>query len=202
MMTSLLARAKNEENKMPRSCSPTTIVAVIALLLSALLAMTSFAREPAKLAPGDTPPQLLGTTIDGDEIDAGEFAGKVLVVTFWASWCGPCKKELPILEGIQRVGKDSVKVVAVNIEDREQFRKVAKALSTLTLQITHDYRKQSSGAYGVRGIPHLVLIGRDGKVISVHRGYSEESVNSIIAEINAALAKSDAVEVVEAGLAK
>ena len=81
-----------------------------------------------------------------------------------------------------------MKVVAVNIEDREQFRKVAKALSTLTLQITHDYRKKSSDAYGVRGIPHLVLIGRDGKVINVHRGYSEESIDSIIEEINGALA--------------
>lgn len=183
---------------MPRSRSPKTFAAVIALSL--LLSATSIAREPAKLAklaPGDTPPQLLGTTIDGDEIDAGKFAGKVLVVTFWASWCGPCKKELPILEGIQRAGKDSVKVVAVNVEDRVQFRKVAKALSTLTLQITHDDRKQSSDAYGVNGIPHLVLIGRDGKVISVHRGYSEESVDSIIAEINAALAKTDAVKVVE-----
>jgi thiol-disulfide isomerase/thioredoxin len=174
--------------------SPTT-AAAIAFLLS--VSLTSIAREPAKLAPGDTPPPLLGTTMEGDEIDAGKFAGKVLVVTFWASWCGPCKRELPILEGIQRAGKDSVKVVAVNIEDREQFRKVAKALSTLTLQITHDYRKRSSEAYGVSGIPHLVLIGRDGKVINVHRGYSEESVDSIIAEINAALAKNDAVKVVE-----
>ena len=85
-----------------------------------------------------------------------------------------------------------MKVVAVNIEEREQFRKVTKALSTLTLQLTlqttHDYRKKSSDAYGVHGIPHLVLIGRDGKVISVHRGYSEESIDSIIEEINGALA--------------
>ena len=166
--------------------SPKTTTAAFALLLS--LCISSVAREPIKLAPGDTPPQLLGVNIDGEEIDAGKFVGKVLVVTFWASWCGPCKKELPILEGIQRAAKDSVKVVAINIEDRDQFRKVAKALSTLALQITHDYRKKSSDAYGVHGVPHLVLIGRDGKVINVHRGYSEASVDSIIAEINGALA--------------
>jgi thiol-disulfide isomerase/thioredoxin len=192
MITCRPAPKNKEENKMPFPLSAKTAAVTIALLLS----LSSMAREPTKLNPGDTPPQLLGTTMEGDEIDAGKFAGKVLVVTFWASWCGPCKKELPILEGIQRAGKDGVKVVAVNIEDREQFKRVAKALTSLTLQITHDYRKLSSDAYGVRGIPHLVLIGRDGKVISVHRGYSEASVDSIIAEINAALAKTDAVNVV------
>ena len=173
---------------MPRTLSPRIAIATLAFLLT--LCLPSIARERVKLSPGDTPPQSLGMTIEGDEIDAGKYSGKVLVVTFWASWCGPCRKELPLLEGIQRAAKDSVKVVAVNIEDRDQFRKVAKALSTLTLQLAHDYRKKSSEAYGVNGIPHLVLIGRDGKIIKIHRGYSEESVDSILAEINGALAIS------------
>ncbi|MEQ1516535.1 MAG: hypothetical protein ABL931_08620 [Usitatibacteraceae bacterium] len=54
-----------------------------------------------------------------------------------------------------------------------QFRKVTEPLSTTTRQFTwqtaHDYCEKSSDAYGVRGIPHLVLIGRDGKVINAHR---------------------------------
>jgi thiol-disulfide isomerase/thioredoxin len=154
------------------------------LAISGAIAAGSF-------AAGDTPPPLLGLTLEGKEVETTQFAGKVMVVTFWASWCGPCRKELPLLEGIQRVaGKDKIQVVAVNIEDRDQFRKVARALSTLTVTITHDYLKRSSDAYGVKGIPHMVLIGRDGKVITVHRGYSEEGVDEIIAEINRALAPS------------
>jgi thiol-disulfide isomerase/thioredoxin len=139
---------------------------------------------------GDSPPPFLGTNLDGDEIDASQFAGKILVVTFWASWCGPCKKELPLLEGIQRVaGKERVQVVAINIEDRDVYRKLARGLkSGFTLSINHDTGKKASGAYGVHGIPHLVLIGRDGKVIAVHRGYSDEGIDAIIAEINKALA--------------
>jgi thiol-disulfide isomerase/thioredoxin len=145
-----------------------------------------------KIAPGDTPPLSLGQTREGQSIETSQYAGKVLVVTFWASWCGPCKKELPILEAIQNVaGTDKIQVVAVNIEEREQFIKIARALSSLKLTLTHDSRRRSADAYGVNGIPHLVLIGRDGKVINVRRGYSEEAMDSIIAEINTALAAPD-----------
>ena len=150
-----------------------------------------FVGTGAAAAPriGDWPPASLGTNLDGDEIRTSQFAGKVLVVTFWASWCGPCKKELPMLEGIQRVaGKEKVQVVAINIENRDVYRKLARGLKAYTLSINHDTGARASTAYGVHGIPHLVLIGRDGKVIAVHRGYSESGIDSIIAEINRALA--------------
>ena len=172
-------------NSTPR----TTIISIVTALL--LCMRPAIATEtPGKIAVGETPPPLIGVTTDGDEIKVTQFAGKVLVVTFWASWCGPCMKELPMLEGIQKVaGKERIQVVAINIEEREKFRKVAKALSSLNLQVTHDYGKKSSDAYGVHGIPHMLIIGRDGKVLAAHRGYGDSSLDGIIAEVNAALAK-------------
>lgn len=163
-------------------------VACVLLLLD-LGSAGALAAPVEKLVPGDTPPPSLGTNLDGDDVGTSRYAGKVLVVTFWASWCAPCRKELPMLEGIQQAaGKDKVQVVAINIEDRDVYRKLARRLNSLTLSLNHDAGKKSSEAYGVHGIPHLVLIGRDGKVIAVHRGYSEDSLDSIIAEINRALA--------------
>jgi thiol-disulfide isomerase/thioredoxin len=164
-------------------------IAASVLVLFYLFIGGAHAANTAKFKPGDTPPPSLGMNLDGDEIETGQYAGKVLVVTFWASWCAPCKRELPLLEGIQRVaGKDKVQVVAINIEDRDKYRKLARGMKTLTLSINHDYGRKASEAYGVSGIPHLVLIGRDGRIISVHRGYSEEGIDSIIEEINRALA--------------
>jgi thiol-disulfide isomerase/thioredoxin len=144
---------------------------------------------PGKVAIGSEPPAALGTTLDGKDVSTKDYAGKILVVTFWASWCGPCKAELPILENLQNAGKGSIQVVAVNIEERDQFRRVARALAGLKLQITHDAGKWASDAYGVKGIPHMIIIGGDGKVRSVHRGYGEGMIPQLVDEINSALAE-------------
>jgi len=144
------------------------------------------------IVPGVVPPTMLGVTRDGDPVETKQVAGKVLIVTFWASWCGPCLQELPKLEGIQRAaGKNNIQVVAVNIEERDQFRRLHNQLGpSFKVLLTHDYDKASRDAYGVNGIPHMLIIGRDGRVQKVHRGYDERALDTIIAEINAALAGS------------
>jgi thiol-disulfide isomerase/thioredoxin len=144
---------------------------------------------PGNVAIGAEPPPALGMTLDGKEVSTKDYAGKILVVTFWASWCGPCKAELPILENLQNAGKGSIQVVAVNIEERDQFRRVARVLAPLKLQITHDTGKWATGTYGVEGIPHMVIIGDNGRVRNVHRGYGEAMIPQLVEEINAALAE-------------
>src|SRR5690349_11394202 len=79
------------------------------------------------LGRGDSPRPELGVTLEGKTVDLKDGAGKVQVVTFWATWCGPCLREIPVLEGLQRTVKDRLRVVAVNIEDRAQFRKALRA---------------------------------------------------------------------------
>ena len=176
------------------------IQAIVALSLCVFTCVLVTAPTLAKptLATGDTPPPWLGLNLEGQPINTTQFAGKVLVITFWASWCGPCKRELPILEGLQIAGKGRIQVVAINTEERDQFRKVAKILSSLTLMMSHDYSHRAAEAYGVNGIPHMVMIGRDGKILSVHQGYGEGSLEGIVAEINAALAAPEAAAVMPA----
>jgi peroxiredoxin len=96
---------------------------------------------------------------------------------------------MPILEGIQKVaGPDQIRVVAVNIENAREFRRLAHRLSQLQLTLTNDAGGEVSAAYGRGAIPHLVLIGRDGRILNVHRGYDEKHLDQIIADVNAALA--------------
>jgi thiol-disulfide isomerase/thioredoxin len=160
----------------------------LALALLALLSLPGPAAEDGKQpGAGEVAPLPLGRTRDGDALETTQFKGKVLVVTFWASWCGPCLRELPILEGLQVAAKDRVRVVAINIEERDVFRRFSGRLPPLTLQIAHDLNKRASTAYGVKGIPHMVIIGRDGVIVSKHVGYGEDSLTHILEDVNQAL---------------
>jgi thiol-disulfide isomerase/thioredoxin len=139
-------------------------------------------------ATGENAPDVvLGTSATGAPVKAADYSGKVVVVSFWASWCGPCRKELPILEGLQRNGKGSIQVVAVNIESHDVFRKAVKLLSEAQVLLANDPNSRSQRAYGVKAIPHMVIIGRDGRIREVHKGYGEDSLPGIVDEINAAL---------------
>jgi thiol-disulfide isomerase/thioredoxin len=155
------------------------------LLMSALLATSNAFAIPAV---GDLAPDEFGKTINGDTPKLADYAGKVVVLSFWASWCGYCLKELPVLEGIQKAGKGNVQVIAVNQQSRNEFKEIERSLRVLTMKLTYDPEKKGGTAYGVKGIPHLVIIGRDGKIIEVHRGYGESSLPKILDAINLALA--------------
>ncbi len=147
---------------------------------------------PAAAAPkaGEPAPDFAGRTTEGKPISLSDYQGKVVVLSFWASWCGPCRKELPILEGIQQTaGKERIQVVAVNIEDGNTFRRLAPKMASLQLLVGSDAANEAQRAYGVNGIPHMVIIDKAGRVLRVNRGYSEAGVDDVVKDLNEALAQ-------------
>jgi thiol-disulfide isomerase/thioredoxin len=165
------------------------VITQIARLLIASAFLGTSAVAIAAPAVGDVPPPRVGFDLSGEPVLLTSFSGKAIVVSFWATWCAYCLKELPILHNIQRAaGKDSMQVIAVNTESREVFRKAARTLKELDVLHAHDNSHQAQDKYGVKGIPHLVIVGRDGRVVAVYTGYSESSLDGIVADINRALA--------------
>ena len=153
-------------------------------VLAACAVLFASSNSNAQLSPGDDPPPSLGRTRGGENISVADHLGKVQAITFWASWCGPCQTELPLLEKLQRVlGPDKLRVVAVNIEERDQFREATRPLADWKSTLTNDPNKEAFGKYKGSGIPYLLIISRDGKVRQVFRGYSEESVRKVVAAV-------------------
>ena len=155
-----------------------------------VVCLCALSTDAAMASPGagDQPPSEAGKTLNGDKVVLESYAGKAIVISFWATWCPYCLKELPILEGIQKVvGKDKIQVIAINTESYDVFRKVGRAMSDLNLLIAYDSGKKASEAYGVSGIPHMIIVGRDGRILRVYRGYSETSLDAIVADINTAV---------------
>ncbi len=157
----------------------------IAFALALLLATAAGAAHVP--VAGDTAPSYIGYGLDGKKVLLENYAGKVVVISFWATWCPPCRKELPVLGRIQMAGKGQIQVVAINTEDHSVFRDAAEILKELPIKLTNDETQKAFSSYGVKGLPHLLVIGKDGRIISVREGYGPSELDDVAAELNAAL---------------
>ena len=162
------------------------------LLLAALLALSpcAYAGDAVEQPGiGDVPPPIAMKDRKGDPVDLDALKGKVVVVTFWASWCGPCRRELPMLGHVQKlVGRDYLEVIAINMkEPRSDYLSVLRANKDLDLTFVHDVRGVVTDRYGVTALPNMFIIGQDGRIVRMHRGYSEEVLESFARELMALL---------------
>ncbi|GGI89848.1 TlpA family protein disulfide reductase [Shewanella gelidii] len=166
------------------------IVALIFLAIS----ISAHASETL-LEIGSEAPDYLGKDANGGKVYVSELEGKVIVVSFWASWCSPCLKELPILDNIQNhLGLDKVRVIAVNFrEDRKTYRKIKKVFKDTQLTLSHDPKGRIGKKYKVEGIPHLVIIDQQGRIAMQSVGYGESVIGEIADTLNELLAHSNSL---------
>lgn len=138
-------------------------------------AMLERARTPAltnKSAPAFELPSL-----DGRTISLADYRGqKKLVVSFWASWCGPCRMEMPSLRAFyERYHKDSnnFEILAISIDDRQKDAEEFANEEKLPFPVLLDLKSKVAEAYEVEGIPVLFVIDENGKVIYGHEGLDQ-----------------------------
>ena len=128
----------------------------------------------AALVPASPAPDFTLRTLDGKNLRLGEQRGRVVMVNFWATWCGPCRLEMPHLNRLYTKYRASGFVLfGVNVD--EDTRNAAAAASKMGLEfpVLPDADKKVSKQYDLSAMPSTVLIDRDGKVRHVHRGYRE-----------------------------
>lgn len=153
------------------------IILTIALLLSAQL---SLALEAGDKAPDFRLPLL---TQQGQMTLSG-YKGKVVYVDFWASWCGPCRKSLPLLNELRTELKgQGFEVLAINLdEDVKDARAFLKEFP-VSYPTLYDGEGKTPTAFGLRGMPTSYLIDRQGRIQSVHQGFKPSDISKIRAEV-------------------
>jgi peroxiredoxin len=147
------------------------IFKAVALTLVALGTALS-AAQAALPAPGSVAPDFTLKSNMGKNLKLSEYRGQVVMINFWASWCAPCRQEMPLLNHIyEQYRKVGFTLLGVNVDDRsETAQALAKQLGA-SFPILFDADKQVSHRYDVDAMPSTVLIDRGGKVRYIHRGY-------------------------------
>ena len=116
-------------------------------------------------------------SLDGKPVKLSAFRGKVVLLNFWATWCGPCKAEIPGFVELQQQYRDDLVVVGLSVDDpadkAKAFADQYKVNYPIVLGLGHDAIQEAYGP--IYGIPASFLISRDGKVCKRHLGIAPKS---------------------------
>jgi peroxiredoxin len=143
------------------------------LLLAAAAAATA-TLAAASIAPAQSAPDFTLRSLNGPNLRLQEQRGQVVMVNFWATWCGPCLVEMPHLNRLyEKYRSAGFVLLGVNIdEDSRQAANLANRLG-LRFPVLLDAEKKVSRLYDLSTMPSTVLIDRDGRVRHIHRGYRD-----------------------------
>ncbi|MCH9004445.1 MAG: TlpA family protein disulfide reductase [Proteobacteria bacterium] len=138
-------------------------------LMITVIAATSLASSGLE---GQSAPDFALKSSTGENLRLSEYRGDVVMINFWATWCGPCRQEMPLLDELytryERVGFN---LLGVNIDDDP--RRAMQMVEDLgvSFPVLFDTRKEVSKLYNVEAMPVTILVDREGNVRYVHHGY-------------------------------
>ena len=157
----------------------------IAVLAAALLGTA----WPAAATDGAVPaPQFSLASRAGGQVSLADLKGQVVMINFWASWCGPCRQEFPALDQIYAKYKPmGFTLVAINVESEQADAEKFLSATPASFPILFDPDNMVSGKYGVSAMPTTVLVDRQGRVRWQHRAYKPGDEAKYIEQIRAAL---------------
>lgn len=116
--------------------------------------------------------------LEGKEVPLSSYKGKVVLLNFWATWCGPCKAEIPGFIELQEKYKDKITIIGYSVDDTaEMAKKYAEQMKMNYPILLGENRDDVQDAYGpIWGIPASFLISKDGKVCQKHMGIAPKDV--------------------------
>ena len=137
---------------------------------------------------GGTAPNFSLQSRDGDMVSLAELQGQVVMVNFWATWCGPCREEMPHLEALyQRYSDLGFTLLGVNVEQDSSGADEYLAETPVSFPILFDPGNDVSEMYDVIAMPSTVLVDRSGNMRFIHHGYQPGYESEYQAQIRALL---------------
>ena len=131
-----------------------------------------FTAEAFAVGLQEEAPDFMLKSLDGANLRLEEYRGQVVLINFWASWCGPCRQEMPLLDRLHHRYEDTgFAVLGVNVEGDADGAQEIVDKTNVTFPILIDDGQRVSELYSLEAMPSTVIVDRDGVVRYIHRGY-------------------------------
>jgi thiol-disulfide isomerase/thioredoxin len=151
--------------------------------LAVTVAVSSLVGASASIAPGFALPSRAGDSVSLDQLK-----GQVVMINFWASWCGPCRTEMPLLDQMyKRYSPLGFTLLGVNVEADTKDAEKWLAAMPVAFPVLFDRQNKVSKLYDVNAMPSTVFIDRKGNVRYLHRGYKNGDESEYLNQIRALL---------------
>ena len=154
-----------------------------------LVATASLALPQAALADAAAPalgakspaPDFTLPAVGGKSLSLSQYKGQVVMINFWATWCGPCRQEMPLLDAMYKKYKAmGFTLIGVNVEpDSKAAAEFLKKLP-VSFPVAFDAESKVSQLYNVQGMPSTVIVDRKGNARVLHKGYRPGDENTYL----------------------
>ena len=161
----------------------TAWVPLARLVAVAAISVLTLASGPPSAAPeiGEAAPALVLATLDGATFDLAKLRGKVVLVNYWATWCAPCRKEMPKLDAFyRRYHSRGLEIIGISIDFERDFEKARKAAHAVTFPVALA-KSISDDGFGIpKGVPITWIVDVDGKVRDRFIDVRDELLDGIV----------------------
>ena len=156
----------------------------IALALSFCLWAGGLAAAPPPPKIGDPAPAFTLQTLDGKTVSSESLKGKTVLIDFWATWCGPCRKALPELKELlqKNTGKPLMLISVSADQSRKDLEDFVHANGMNWLQAWDSKGQVIGGVFGVSNLPSYVVINAEGRIAYVMRGWAPMSTSALLSQ--------------------
>jgi len=177
------AKPRLREEVMKGVFSGPVAAAVAVLICAAASVSLACARDSANAGPemGKMAPELVATELNGQIFDLAKLRGKVVLINYWATWCAPCKKDMPKLDAFYRSHRqENLEMIGISVDEPRNLPKVRKVMASLAYPVAVLKDVTDNGFGEPEGVPITWIVDTDGKVRDRMIDVRNELLNELV----------------------
>lgn len=154
------------------------------LFFLAALMLSSCSRPPSSpLQIGSPAPKFALPDLNGRQVSLDQFKGRIVMLDFWATWCGPCRMTMPLLGNLEKEYRGTMTLLAVNLQEPRNIVREYVQKQNVNSQVLLDENGSVGEVYGTESIPMQVLIDKEGIVRHIQIGFSPRMAAQLRSQI-------------------